>query len=189
LLRFNRFRDHSLDGTGDVVDRRLAFAGTMPMHEVARFGVAEPDRSARVLPREHLQRKIDADGLRALHERRATLRIAKNQKLGRAERLAYFLRAGRMIDAREDNQTARFRGRFEAIDGGPYAMGLDTDLKPCGAPSCLPIAAHAPTDTARQLTSSCFMAKGSFRNESCAANDVSPDEQHAPAECRRALDQ
>ena len=54
-----------------------------------------------VFPSERLHRQIDPDRARALHQRRAQLRIAEDEDLGRAQLLADPFTAGLVIDPGE----------------------------------------------------------------------------------------
>ena len=49
------------------------------------------------LPDQRLQRQIDADGLRCLHQWRAAFGVAEDQKIGRPQRQADLARAWQQI--------------------------------------------------------------------------------------------
>ena len=91
-------------------------------HAVARgepggVVVAEPDRAVGILERQRLQRQVDPDRLPRLHQRRAALGVAENQKLGRPQRQARLVGALGVIDAREHLHALRGHVGREPVDG------------------------------------------------------------------------
>jgi hypothetical protein len=68
-----------------------------------------------ILPDQDFERQVDADGLDRLHQRRAALGVAEDQKIGRVQGQTCCGGAGRMVDMCEYGKAFAFNFGFEPI--------------------------------------------------------------------------
>jgi hypothetical protein len=111
--------------------RRLA--GAVTAGEIGRIVVRQPGRALLVLPDQRLQRQVDADGLRLLHQRRAALGVAEDEQISRPQIHADGGSACGVIDMGKHGEALglhlgleplhRVRGSKTALDGDESVRG------------------------------------------------------------------
>jgi hypothetical protein len=94
----------------------------VPFGQVLLIVVRKPDLAFFVFPHKRFLRQIDTDRLRALHERRARLRVAKNHHFGRAQVHFRFLRRLRVVHPGNDVDAFFLQCRFQPSSGFLHAM-------------------------------------------------------------------
>src|SRR6266545_4094038 len=106
----------------------------MALAQESGIVVAEPNLGRCVLPDQGLERKIDSHSLRALHEGRAALRVAKDDDLGWPQSLADFCCTRRVIYPRKHVQPTLLDQILEPVHRILSTMGtLHDEQAICGA--------------------------------------------------------
>src|SRR6516225_4459881 len=95
----------------------ITVRNTVKLGEKLQRVVGEPNLSRFVFPDQDTQRQVQASGLLALHQRRASLGVAEDQYLRWSQAQSDLLGSGGMVDLREKVDSLLGEQRLQALDG------------------------------------------------------------------------